>query len=309
MKPYNSILELIGSTPIVRINNTAPKEGAVLYAKLESFNPGGSVKDRISLAMINAAEKAGELSPDSLIIEPTSGNTGVGLALAAAAKGYKLVLTMPESMSIERRKLLAAYGAKIVLTPAAKGMPGAIRAAERLMEDTPNGFMPNQFKNPANPQIHRKTTALEILDQFNRDLNCFVCGVGTGGSITGVGAVLKDKIPGIEIIAVEPVESPVLSGGCPGKHKLQGIGAGFIPDILDMKFVDNVMQVSYEDSVQTARNLAAMDGILVGISSGAAAFAAIKVAEGLSPSKNVLVMLPDTGERYLSTELFPEPVV
>jgi len=300
-------LELIGSTPIVKINKTAPEEGAALFAKLEGFNPGGSVKDRIALAMIDAAEKDGTLKPDSLIVEPTSGNTGVGLAVVAAAKGYKLVLTMPESMSMERRMLLAAYGAKVVLTPAAKGMRGAIEEAEKILKDAPCGFMPQQFKNPANPQIHRDTTSQEIVETFGRDLHCFVSGVGTGGSITGVGSVLKEKIPHIEIIAVEPAESPVLSGGSPGPHKIQGIGAGFVPDVLDMDLVDSVIRVTHEDAVQAARGLAARDGILAGVSSGAAAFAAIEKAKGLTPDKKVLVLLPDTGERYLSTGLFPEP--
>ncbi len=307
MKAHKSILELIGSTPIVKINKTAPEEGAALFAKLEGFNPGGSVKDRIALAMIDAAEKDGTLKPDSLIVEPTSGNTGVGLAVVAAAKGYKLVLTMPESMSMERRMLLAAYGAKVVLTPAAKGMRGAIEEAEKILKDAPCGFMPQQFKNPANPQIHRDTTSQEIVETFGRDLHCFVSGVGTGGSITGVGSVLKEKIPHIEIIAVEPAESPVLSGGSPGPHKIQGIGAGFVPDVLDMDLVDSVIRVTHEDAVQAARGLAARDGILAGVSSGAAAFAAIEKAKGLTPDKKVLVLLPDTGERYLSTGLFPEP--
>jgi len=307
LKAHKSILELIGSTPIVKINKTAPEEGAALFAKLEGFNPGGSVKDRIALAMIDAAEKDGTLKPDSLIVEPTSGNTGVGLAVVAAAKGYKLVLTMPESMSMERRMLLAAYGAKVVLTPAAKGMRGAIEEAEKILKDAPCGFMPQQFKNPANPQIHRDTTSQEIVETFGRDLHCFVSGVGTGGSITGVGSVLKEKIPHIEIIAVEPAESPVLSGGSPGPHKIQGIGAGFVPDVLDMDLVDSVIRVTHEDAVQAARGLAARDGILAGVSSGAAAFAAIEKAKGLTPDKKVLVLLPDTGERYLSTGLFPEP--
>lgn len=304
MKYHESITELIGCTPIVRLNSVAPSGGANLFVKLEAFNPGGSVKDRIAWAMIDAAERSGELKPGATIVEPTSGNTGIGLALVAASKGYKLILTMPQSMSVERRKILGAYGAEIVLTPPEKGMPGAIKRAADICKEIPDSYMPQQFKNPANPAIHGKTTAEEIIHAFGTDLHAFVCGVGTGGTLTGAGTVLKERCPGITVVAVEPVDSPVLSGGEPGPHKIQGIGAGFIPDILNQELIDKIEQVTYEEAVETARRLAREEGILVGVSSGAAASAAYKVAAALPSDQNVLVVLPDTGERYLSTELF-----
>jgi cysteine synthase A len=306
MRPYESITELIGNTPIVKLGRTAPEKGADVYAKLESFNPGGSVKDRIAFSMIADGEDRGLLKPGSVIVEPTSGNTGIGLALVAASRGYRLILAMPESMSIERRKILAAFGAELVLTPADKGMKGAIEKAREIVEKTPGAFMPQQFDNPANPEIHRRTTAREILDTFCTDLHCFVAGVGTGGTLTGAGEVLKKEIPGLKVIAVEPAESPVLSGGEPGPHKIQGIGAGFVPSILNRDVIDEVVRVSFEQAVACARNLARKEGILVGISCGAALQAAYEVAAKMSPDQNVVVVLPDTGERYLSTVLFED---
>jgi len=280
---------------------------ANILAKLESFNPGGSVKDRIGMAMIDAAEKAGILKPGDKIVEPTSGNTGIALALVSAAKGYHLTLTMPESMSIERRKILHALGAELVLTPAEKGMKGAIEKAEEIKQKEGNVFIPQQFKNLANPEIHRKTTAQEIIRDTEGKINAFVAGVGTGGTITGVGEVLKNKIgKHVKIIAVEPKDSPVLSGGSPGPHKIQGIGAGFIPDILNVNIIDQIIQVEYSDAINTARELASFEGIFAGISSGAAAWAAIKVAKTLGEDETEVVVLPDTGERYLSTELFEQ---
>ncbi|AVX31392.1 cysteine synthase A [Carboxydocella thermautotrophica] len=304
MRVANNIAELIGQTPLVRLNKLVDENMAEVYVKLESFNPGSSVKDRIALSMIEAAEQAGILKPGATIVEPTSGNTGIGLAMVAASKGYKLILVMPETMSIERRNLLKAYGAELILTPGSEGMKGAVRRAEELLAQNPDYFLPQQFKNPANPEIHRKTTALEILEQTGGQLDAFVGGVGTGGTITGVGEVLKEKIPGVKIVAVEPAASPVLSGGNPGPHKIQGIGAGFVPDVLNTKIYDQVIQVTNEDAMETARNLARKEGILVGISSGAAVWAALKVAKELGAGKRVVVVAPDTGERYLSTELF-----
>lgn len=303
MKVVNSVYELIGNTPMIKLNRIAEEGSANVYLKLESFNPGSSVKDRIALNMIENAEKEGLLKEGATIVEPTSGNTGIGLAMIAAAKGYKCILTMPETMSIERRKLLAAYGAEIVLTPGTLGMKGAIQKAEELSAD--NGyFMPQQFKNPANPEIHRKTTALEILEQLDNKIDAFVAGVGTGGTLTGVGEVLKQNIEGVKIIAVEPAKSPVISGGKPGPHGLQGIGAGFIPDTLNKDIIDKIEPI-YEDlAFETARKLASKEGILVGISSGAAVAAALKVAKELGKGKNVVALTPDTGERYLSTSLF-----
>lgn len=303
MKVANSIYELIGNTPMIKLNRLVEKDSADVYLKLESFNPGSSVKDRIALNMIERAEESGLLKEGSTIVEPTSGNTGIGLAMIAAAKGYKCILTMPETMSIERRKLLAAYGSEIVLTPGQLGMKGAIQKAEEL--SAANGyFMPQQFKNPANPEIHRKTTAVEILDQLDNKIDAFVAGVGTGGTLTGVGEVLKQKIDGVKIIAVEPAKSPVISGGKPGPHGLQGIGAGFIPDTLNKDIIDKVEPI-YEDlAFDIARKLASKEGILVGISSGAAVAAALKVAKELGIGKNVVALTPDTGERYLSTALF-----
>ena len=304
MKIYENLLATTGNTPLVKLHkfNTPKSE---LVAKVESFNPGGSAKDRVGIAMIEAAENAGILKPGGLIIEPTSGNTGVGLALAAAVKGYKLILTMPDSMSIERRKLLAAYGAKIVLTPGAEGMAGAIAKAEELQRDNPGSIIPAQFSNPANPDIHRRTTAREILADTDGRIDAFVAGVGTGGTLTGVGEVLKEYDPEIRIIAVEPDTSAVISGNAPGMHKLQGIGAGFIPEILNTEIIDEVIQVSAENAGNTARKAAAEEGLLIGISGGAALYAAAEVARRAEfAGKRVVVLLPDSGERYLSTWLF-----
>lgn len=304
MRVANNIAELIGQTPLVKLNKLVEDDMAEVFVKLESFNPGSSVKDRIALAMIEAAEQAGVLKPGATIVEPTSGNTGIGLAMVAASRGYKLILVMPETMSVERRNLLKAYGAELILTPGSEGMKGAVRRAEELLAQNPDYFLPQQFKNPANPDVHRRTTALEVLEQTGGKLDAFVGGVGTGGTITGVGEVLKEKIPGVKVIAVEPAASPVLSGGNPGPHKIQGIGAGFVPDVLNTKIYDQVIQVTNEDAMETARNLARKEGILVGISSGAAVFAALQVARELGAGRRVVVVAPDTGERYLSTELF-----
>jgi cysteine synthase len=304
MKVANNISELIGQTPLVKLNKLVGENDATVYVKLEAFNPGSSVKDRIALSMLDSAEAEGKITSGSTIVEPTSGNTGIGLAMIAAARGYKLILVMPETMSIERRNLLKAYGAELVLTPGSDGMKGAIKKAEELLAENPSYFMPQQFNNPANPKIHRETTAKEVLEQTNKELDAFIGGVGTGGTITGVGQVIKEQISGVQIIAVEPTASPVLSGGNPGPHKIQGIGAGFIPNVLDRDVIDEVIQVSNEDAFETARKLARQEGILVGISSGAAVFAALQVAKKLGKGKKVVVVAPDTGERYLSTELF-----
>jgi cysteine synthase A len=303
---FNSILDLIGSTPMVRLSKLSPKEGAIIAAKLESFNPGGSVKDRIAYSMILDAEKKGLLKPGSTIIEPTSGNTGIGLAMVCAVKGYRLILVMPASMSVERRKLLKAYGAEFVLTPPELGMRGAVEKALELTKEIKDSFMPQQFENPANPDIHEKTTALEILEQTGGKLDAFVAGVGTGGTITGVARVLKKEFPNLKIVAVEPASSPVLSGGKPGIHKIQGIGAGFIPKVLDLDLVDEIITVTNEEAFETTRELSTKEGILAGISAGAAVFAAQKVARNFRPGNLVVTVLPDTGERYLSVEgLFP----
>ncbi|RGY38306.1 cysteine synthase A [Enterococcus avium] len=303
-KIYHSILDTIGETPIVKLKNMTTDEMAQIYVKLESFNPGGSVKDRIALRMIEDAEKSGKLKPGMMIIEPTSGNTGIGLAMVGDAKGYPVTLVMPETMSIERRKLMQAYGANLVLTPGADGMKGAIAEANRLAEEK-DGFVPAQFDNPANPKVHEETTAKEIVNAFEKNgLDAFVAGVGTGGTITGVGNELKRMYSNIKIYAVEPEESPVLEGGQSGPHKIQGIGAGFVPSILNINIYDEVLPVKSNDAMETAREIAKKEGILVGISSGAALFAAIEVAKKMTSDQKVLVLLPDNGERYLSTELF-----
>lgn len=295
---------MVGLTPIVRLQNIVSGNDADVFAKLEFFNPGGSIKDRIALKMIEDAERKGLLKKDSIILEPTSGNTGIGLALVGASKGYKVVLVMPETMSIERRKLLKALGAEIILTPGVKGMKGAIDKVNEMVAENRNFFVPQQFENPSNPQAHRETTAEEVLQQMNGDIDAFVSGVGTGGTITGVGEVLKLRIKNVKVIAVEPASSPVLSGGKPGPHKIQGIGAGFIPRILNRDIIDRIIQVTDIEAMKTSRLLAKKEGILAGISSGAALFAALKVAKELGKGKKVVVILPDTGERYLSTDLF-----
>jgi cysteine synthase A len=300
----DNVLELIGNTPLVRLRRLPPQGAAQVWAKLERANPGGSVKDRIALAMIEAAEQDGRLGSGGVIVEPTSGNTGIGLAMVAAVKGYRLILTMPETMTAERRALMTAYGAELILTPGDQGMKGAIDEAERLVREH-GYYMPQQFKNPANPEVHRHTTAAEILAQAGR-LDAFVAGVGTGGTVTGVGEVLKDTLPGVRVVAVEPAGSPVLSGGSPGSHKIPGIGAGFVPDVFNADVVDQVMRVENDDAWETARRLTSQEGILSGISAGAAAWAAVQVAVELGRDKVVVVLLPDTGERYLSTFLFHE---
>lgn len=302
-KVLGSILDTVGGTPMVRLNRMPSKDGAAVYAKLEWFNPTSSVKDRIAKGMIETAEKDGLLEPGATVIEPTSGNTGIGLAMVCAVKGYRLVLTMPDTMSVERRRLLVALGAELVLTPGTEGMTGAIRKAEELASEKPGSFIPRQFENKANPKTHMRTTAKEILKALDK-VDAFVGGVGTGGTVTGVGRVLKRKFPGVRIVAVEPERSPVLSGGQPGPHGIQGIGAGFVPKTLDMRVVDSVVRVSDRDAIKTARDLAKLEGMLVGISSGAATWAALNVARDMETGANVVVLLPDTGERYLSTELF-----
>ncbi len=306
-KIAKNLTDLIGNTPLLELSNYSIKEKVAtpLLAKLEYFNPGGSVKDRIGYAMIKAAEEKGLINHDSVIIEPTSGNTGIALAFVAAARGYRLLLTMPETMSVERRNLLKALGAEIVLTPGAEGMKGAIRKAETLAAQIPNSYIPQQFTNPANPEIHRTTTAEEIWRDTDGNVDIFVAGVGTGGTITGVGEVLKKKNPNLKVIAVEPLESPVLSGGVPGPHKIQGIGAGFAPEILNQAIIDEIFKVRGDEAFDTARTLAETEGLVVGISSGAAAFAAVQIARRQeNEGKTVVVLLPDSGERYLSTTLF-----
>jgi cysteine synthase A len=310
---YDNISETIGSTPLVRLNRIAGSEMAEVCVKLEFANPGGSVKDRIGLSMLRSAVASGALKPGMCIIEPTSGNTGVGLAMVAAQMGYALTLVMPETMSNERRRLLQAFGAKLVLTTGSKGMKGAIALADRMRAETPNSFMPSQFDNPSNPWVHRTTTALEVLQDTGGRLHAFVAGVGTGGTVAGVGKVVKAALgESVMVVAVEPSDSPVLSGGKPGPHKIQGLGAGFVPANYDATVVDRVMQVTYEDSCAIARRLAREEGILAGISSGGILWAALQVARELGPGKRVVTVVCDTGERYLSTPLFPyeeSPVV
>ncbi|MDQ0902828.1 cysteine synthase A [Paenibacillus sp. V4I7] len=302
-----SITDLIGDTPLVRLNRVVPEGSAEIYVKLEYQNPGASVKDRIAISMIEVAEQEGELKPGDTIIEPTSGNTGIGIALVAAAKGYKAILVMPETMSLERRNLLRAYGAQLVLTPGAEGMKGAIKRAEELQAENPSYFIPQQFKNLANVKVHRETTGPEIVEAINAHdgkLDAFISGIGTGGTITGAGGVLKENFPNIKIYAIEPAASPVLSGGKPGPHKIQGIGAGFVPDILNTSIYDEIIAVENEDAFETSRRVAKEEGILGGISSGAAIFAALKVAKELGAGKRVVAVIPSNGERYLSTPLY-----
>ncbi len=306
-KIAKSLTDLIGNTPLLELSNyeKSLELDAKLVAKLEYFNPLSSVKDRVGFAMIEAGEKAGLIKAGTVIIEPTSGNTGVGLAFVAAAKGYRIILTMPETMSMERRNLLSALGAELVLTPGATGMKGAIAKATELAETIPNAFIPQQFENPANPEIHRQTTAVEIWNDTDGEVDIFVAGIGTGGTITGVGEVLKEKKPGVQIVAVEPEASPVLSGGSPGPHKIQGIGAGFVPGVLNTAIYDEIIKVSNDNAFKTSKNVAQKEGLLVGISSGAALYAATELAKRPeNKGKTIVVLLPDTGERYLSTGLY-----
>jgi cysteine synthase A len=304
-----NLTDLIGNTPLLELTNLERSKNisAIILAKLESFNPGGSVKDRIGFSMIKAAEEKGLIKQDTVIIEPTSGNTGIALALVAAAKNYKLILTMPETMSVERRSLLKALGAEIVLTPGTEGMNGAIRKAEELAAGIPDSYIPQQFKNPANPEIHRNTTAEEIWRDTEGKVDIFVAGVGTGGTITGVGEVLKKRKPGVKVVAVEPFDSAVLSGGKPGPHKIQGLGAGFVPDVLNRGVIDEIIKVKNEDAFKTGQELASTEGLITGISSGAAVYAALQVASRPeNAGKNIVVILPDTGERYLTTLLYQQ---
>ena len=309
MKTYDTITDLIGSTPLLKLNRFAAAEslGAEVYAKLEYFNPAGSVKDRIAYAMITDAEKNGALKPGSVIIEPTSGNTGIGLAAVAAARGYRIIIVMPETMSVERRQLMKAYGAELVLTEGAKGMKGAIAKAQELAAQTPDSFIPGQFTNPANPSAHRATTGPEIWNDTDGTVDIFVAGVGTGGTLTGVGEYLKSQNPNVKVVAVEPAGSPILSKGVAGAHKIQGIGAGFVPDTLNTKIYDEIITVENEDAFATGRELARKEGLLVGISSGAAVWAAAQLAKRPeNQGKRIVVLLPDTGDRYLSTPMFAD---
>jgi len=307
MKTFKNINSTVGSTPLVRLNTIADGLVAQIFAKLEFFNPLGSVKDRIGVSMIEAAETKGLINPETTIVEPTSGNTGIALAFVCAVKKYPLTLTMPDTMSIERRKLLKHLGAKLVLTPGADGMKGAIAKAEAILENTSNAYMPDQFSNPANPEIHRKTTAEEIWRDTGGNVDIFISGVGTGGTITGVSEVIKSRKPSFKAVAVEPADSPILSGGQPGPHKIQGIGAGFVPGVLNTNIIDEIVTVTNEQAFETARKLAALEGILCGISSGAAVWAAMEMAKRTeNKGKQIVVILPSTGERYLSTDLFVE---
>ena len=306
-KIANTLTELIGGTPLLRLQHVEPATQAEVLVKLEFFNPGGSVKDRIGFSMIQAAEEQGLLKKGSVIIEPTRGNTGIALAFVAAAKGYRIILAMPDTMSIERRNLLKAYGAELVLTPGAEGMKGAVRKAEELAQEIPNSFIPQQFQNPANPQIHRETTAKEIWDDTDGKVDILIAGVGTGGTVTGTGEALKELNPNIQVVAVEPASSPVLSGGQPGPHKIQGIGAGFVPDVFKAAVIDEIYQVKNEDAFATAKRLAVEEGLLIGISAGAAAYAALQLAKRPeNKGKRIVAILPDNGERYLSTPVFQD---
>lgn len=307
MTVVNNITELIGNTPIVKLNKLKPEDGADIYLKLEFYNPGSSVKDRIALNMIEAAEEEGDLKKGGTIVEPTSGNTGIGLAMIGAAKGYKVILVMPDTMSVERRKLLKAFGAELILTEGVKGMKGAIDKAEEIVKENPSYFMPQQFSNKANPEVHRENTALEILEQMENDFDMFIAGVGTGGTITGVGEVIKNHIDKVKVIAVEPEGSAVLSGEKSGPHKIQGIGAGFIPQVLNLNVIDEIFKVKDEDAFITTRRIALEEGILVGVSSGAAVYTAIKKSKELGKGKKIVVIIPSYGERYLSvSNLFPD---
>lgn len=304
MNIVNNISELVGNTPIIKLNKFISENSAEVYLKLEYFNPGSSVKDRIALNMIKRAEEKGILKPGSVIVEPTSGNTGIGLAMIGAAKGYKVIMVMPETMSIERRKLIKAYGSEIILTPGEKGMKGAIEKANELVHENENYFIPLQFENPYNPEAHYMTTGREIFDQMDGKIDIFVAGVGTGGTLTGVGKYLKEKINNVKIVAVEPDSSPVISGGEAGPHKIQGIGAGFVPKILEVDLVDKVERIKDEDAIETMKSIANKEGILLGISSGAAVYAALKIAKKVGSEKKIVVIAPDSGERYLSTGFF-----
>lgn len=300
----NNVSELVGKTPIVKLSRKGRENMAAIFVKLEFQNPGGSVKDRIALSMIETLEQEGKITEKTLLVEPTSGNTGIGLAMIAAAKGYRLTLVMPDTMTIERRKILKAYGADLVLTEGSKGMKGAIEKADEIVKTNPDAIIPGQFINPANPAVHYKTTGPEIWSDLDGKVDAFVAGVGTGGTITGAGRYLREKNPSVQLVAVEPADSPVLSGGAPGPHKIQGIGAGFVPDIMDMHLLNNIIQVTTEEAIETARKIAREEGLLLGISSGAAIAAAFKTAKNMDPDQNLIVMTASNGERYLSTPLY-----